>query len=178
MSTNRSRRSVLQASGLAVAAGLAGCSFLGGGSGTPSPGRSYDVEVKNGITAGDLAGAAYSISAGTKTTVRVTVDRVRDEGDNEVLFDERLELEAGGTRTFEDAFGTETGGDPYAVNAVLFPFTEDAKATDEVRAGFIFLPGEYNTPADSTITVRTVDTRDDNVFNPEVRIDEAGPPES
>jgi hypothetical protein len=173
MSNDRRRRSLLQASGLAVAASLGGCLFGGGGnSGTESPGRQYDVVLDNRISAEDLDGAAYGIDASTKTRVEFTADRVRD-GENELLFEKRVGLEADEERTFEDAFETETGGDPYAVNAVMSPLAGEDSAAGPKRIGFQFLPGEYNTPEDATLTVTTVDLREDNVLKTDIRMDGA-----
>lgn len=165
--THSGRRTLLRTAGVATLAGLAGCVFGGGGSGTPSPGRAYDVLVDNRIIADDFA-AAYGIDASTKTAIDVTVDRVQD-GENETLFDERTELDPGGKRRYQDAFDTETDGTAYAVNATLLPFHEGGRSYD---AGFQFVPGEYATPDDATLTVTVVDTRTDQVLNPDLRLDD------
>jgi hypothetical protein len=161
MNTDR-RREFLRGAGVATLAGLAGCVFGGGGSGTPSPGRTYDVLADNRIVADDLA-AAYGVDASTTTAIDVTVDRVRD-GENELLFDGRAELAPGGRRRFEDAFGTEADGTAYGINATLLPFHEGGRSYD---VGFQFAPGEYATPDDATLTVTVVDTREDQVLNPD-----------
>jgi hypothetical protein len=173
MRSHERRREFLQLSGVAVAAGLAGCVFGSGSNTTTSGGRSYDAEFTNDITSEDMS--ENFESHGTAVSMSLEVDRVID-GENEVLFEETVEAGFGESRTFEDAFSTEKG-ETYGVNARLDqPYVSiPAGGQHNLRAGYTFEGGGENAPSNGRVTVTTVDTEDGSLVLPEVVLGERPP---
>lgn len=176
MRSHERRREFLQLSGVAVATSLGGCVF-GSGSGsntTTSLGRSYSVKFDNRITKEDLIGKHHDGSE--KATISLEVDRVVD-GDNEVLFEKRVELGPGKSRTFEDAFRTEEG-ERYGVNAEMEaqPFAElSGRMRDNLRSGYVFDTGGENTPENGQVVATAIDAKDGKILVPFLELRGASP---
>jgi hypothetical protein len=165
------RRTVLTASGVAVAFGLSGCLFGSSESKTTtSGGRSYDVQFANGIQKDDLP---VEYDGATKATLSVEVDRVID-GENELLFEKSVELDLRGTHTAEDAFST-VPGERYGVNATLKQPYVDLGPGDP-PSGFVFETGGEDASPEGRILAEIYNDRPTATDpDPQVRIGAVDP---
>lgn len=161
---------------MALLTGLAGCSFgsSSDGTSTTDAGETYSIEVRNDITSADIEAMPYLVDddrtpengSGVVTThlspdepARIRVEAARSVMGQEdpVLFERDLELPPETSRTFEDAFTTEPGGDTYVLIATLERFLEYEGAGPTYVRQYRFRPGEFNTPEDDTFLVRAYD---------------------
>ncbi|MEF8855455.1 MAG: hypothetical protein V5A24_08200 [Haloarculaceae archaeon] len=173
-----SRRSFLQASGLTLASGLAGCALRQRGSGTTStasgtatpvpPDASYDLTIENGVAESDLE-PVDGLSSTTPVSISVDVEKNYDDREDEILFERSVELAPETNRTFGDAFSTDPDGPEYVVAAEFEPLQE----RDESGAGRMsltsaarFEPGGFGAPTRPEFFVVVMDGEQGEKFEP------------
>ncbi len=186
-----SRRALLQTTGVALAAGLAGCELKrvdenesdsgaddssGGDGNTPTtvpPDASYHLQVSNEITPADLE-PVEDLATDTAATVHVDVDKNYMDRDDETVFERTLELAPEESRTFEDVFSTEADGPEHVVAAELEPFRDEDDRGPGGRMSLTsaerFEPGGFGAPTSRTFTVRVMDGEEGDEFGPWVLV--------
>lgn len=195
MVSHPSRRTLLRATGIAVTTGMAGCQLKhrsddagsgGGGSGdgggsnggaqtatSVPPDASFDIVVRNDITAGDLK-PVTDLAQDAKATITVDVERNYMDKDDEIIFEQTVELGPDSKRTFEDAFSTSKGGPQHVVGAKLEPFREedqDATSKMSITSASRFEPGGFQAPTSTTWYVSVQDGEPRDPFEPWIQVE-------
>lgn len=177
----RSRRALLRASGIALAAGLAGCQLRqragnesggGDGDGTPTtvaPGTTFDLVFENKITTKDLERAS-DLAADTPATVVLRIVENYEERE-ETIFERTVDLMAEKSQTIEDAFSTRADGPEYIVSAALESFVDpDSQSLPSTHtSAFRFTPGAFGAPTAPRFWV-TVHEGEEDSFRPFITV--------
>lgn len=187
-----SRRTLLRTSGVLIAAGLAGCELRhrsedgsGDGSGSGSgdgsgndttttvpPDATYDLQVENRITAGDLD-PVDELSTDTPATITVEVEENYMDRDDVILFEQTLDLAPEETRTYEEAFSTTADGPEHVIAAELEPFREaDTGPTSKMSltSAARFEPAGFQAPTSTTFYVIVMDGEQGDDFGPWLQV--------
>lgn len=129
------RRALLGSGGALAATALAGCSALpGGGSGDPDAGAdSYGIRLENR----------------TERTHTVTIT-ARPRGGSETVFEETVEVSAGGSREWDRVL---TGDGQYLVEAVVDAEHFLTASDNNIRTVSVGAPNSYDA---ENVTVRLV----------------------
>lgn len=160
MSPSHTRRALLQAVGVATAAGLAGCGSSDQGSPTVAieGETTYDIVIENHLTAADFEAEA-ELSAPEPATITVKVGTLAP-GD-EPFFETTTQVATDSTETFEDAFTVEPDGPTYALSCEFEPFTSEGLSGDRNRKGDLtFTPDERPRVNPIRVVLHTLDTED------------------
>ena len=170
-----SRRTLLEASGLALASGLAGCAIRRRGSrSTTTAGTatavpadaSYDLTVENRIKESDLE-PVEALSTTTPVTITVDVQKNYDDREDEIVFERTLELPPGESRFFEGAFSTEPDGPEYVVAGKFDPLLEreeNVGAKMSLTSAERFQPGGFGAPTRPEFFVVVMDGEEGKEF--------------
>jgi len=167
------RRSLLHATGVGLAGGLAGCSLQRITTTSAASGRTYAFEVENEIEASALE--AYPPIDGTPpAVVTLIVEANRPDGAEETIFEQEFDLPPASSRRFEDAFETRADGTSYIVTTKLGEFQRYEAFGHDAEfhsAGHRFTPGGYGQPSGSTLEVTVTETEPKGqYFKPHIQL--------
>lgn len=188
MPRRQSRRALLRAGGIVLAAGLAGCEIrrrdssetaeptaastpADDGRETVTPGTTYGFFVENRIDPSHLE-EAEGISPSASAAVGLEVQRNPEAGEREQLFARKVDLGTGQTRRIEDAITTDPAGPEYVVRAQLQSFEEYRPRHMSGTAAHRFVPGGFQAPTADVfrVTVASIPTAD-AAFTPAISME-------
>jgi hypothetical protein len=148
-----------------------------GAQSTVEPGSSYDIVVENRISEDDLA-PVEELGSDTPATLTVDVDANYSDRDDQVLFEETLDLPPGDSRSFQDAFETDPDGPEYVVGAKLQPFRESDTgpgSSMSLTAAHRFNPAGFQAPTSPTFYVFVMDGEEGDDFGPWILVRDQEP---